>query len=92
MFLVRWKGYDEGADTWEPLANLAHAPDVLADFYAAHPDAPRHIAAAQFCLSKDQFDAMPWRPTYSLTTPAPPPCAWEMVRHPEKRTIADNEF
>ena len=31
-FLVRWLGYDERADTWEAEANIAKAPERLAEF------------------------------------------------------------
>ncbi len=31
-FLVCWKGYGEGEDTWEPAKNLDHAPHALQDF------------------------------------------------------------
>ncbi len=32
QFLVRWKGYSEFDDTWEPRANLRNAPDKLREF------------------------------------------------------------
>ena len=54
-FLVRWKGYGEGEDTWEPAKNLDHAPHALQDFYNQNPGAPRKIAAL--------FHAsLPWQP------------------------------
>ena len=32
-FLIRWKGYDASFDTWEPQSNLAHAGDVLMEYW-----------------------------------------------------------
>ena len=39
-FLVKWEGYDEGSNTWEPQENLNNAEEAVAEFYKAHPDAP----------------------------------------------------
>ena len=32
-FLVRWRGYDASFDTWEPQRNLAHAGDMLMEYW-----------------------------------------------------------
>jgi hypothetical protein len=36
-YLVRWKGYGEGEDTWEPQSNLAHTPAKLQEFHTQNP-------------------------------------------------------
>lgn len=33
-YLVKWKGYEEGDNTWEPKSNLAHATDLLKQYEA----------------------------------------------------------
>jgi hypothetical protein len=46
--LVKWKGYPHEESTWEPEANLEHAPKAVKDFYIKHPAAPRKISALTF--------------------------------------------
>ena len=61
-FLVRWKGYDESYDTWEPAEELeANAPEAVKEFYRKHPNAPKRISATI-------FNDLPWRPLDNLTT------------------------
>src|SRR5271170_8377752 len=42
MYLVKWSGYDGMPDesTWEPAANLEHAPDLTSEFHRQYPDKP----------------------------------------------------
>jgi hypothetical protein len=39
QYLVRWKGYTENEDTWEPTENLDHAKDAIRRFHQSHPGA-----------------------------------------------------
>ena len=39
-YLVRWTGYGEGEDTWEPAKNLDHAPEKVQEFHLKNPGAP----------------------------------------------------
>ena len=53
--MVRWKGYDESYDTWEPAEELkTNAPEVVKKFYWKHPNAPQQISATL-------FKGLPWR-------------------------------
>ena len=39
QFLVKWKGWSNADRTWEPVENLAHAPEAITKFYCDHPNA-----------------------------------------------------
>jgi Chromo (CHRromatin Organisation MOdifier) domain len=47
-YLVKWKGYDAGQNTWEPYFNLDHAKDAIAKFHRLNPGAPRRISPNAF--------------------------------------------
>jgi len=40
-YLVKWKGYDAGHNSWEPAQNLEHAPQMVRQFHRRHPNAPK---------------------------------------------------
>jgi Chromo (CHRromatin Organisation MOdifier) domain len=67
QYLVRWKGFSEAHDLWEPPENLENAHEVIEDFYSTNPQ------AIQCALLKGQtMDASP--PSY------PPLCYSSMAR------------
>jgi len=43
QYLVRWKGYPEADNTWEPTGHLKHAQEAIDSFHKQHPSAPRPI-------------------------------------------------
>ena len=59
-YLMRWKGYGEQEDTWEPEQNLKHDPAKLAEFYAQNPGAPRTINVLLYA-------SLPWQPLFQNT-------------------------
>ena len=62
-YLVRWMGYGEGEDTWEPAKNLEHAQEKVQEFHVRNPGAPRKIAALL-------YTSLPWQDTHSKYTEA----------------------
>ena len=60
-YLVRWKGYREGEDTWEPERNLKHTPAKLAEFHAQNPGAPCTINALLYV-------SLPWQLLFQNTS------------------------
>jgi hypothetical protein len=46
-YLVKWKGYDSGHNSWATHYNV-HALDVITDFYRLNPGAPCQVNAATF--------------------------------------------
>ena len=59
-YLVCWKGYGEGEDTWEPLSNLANSPQVVEDFHARNPGTPRSINTLL-------YPSLPWQSLFEHT-------------------------
>jgi hypothetical protein len=53
-YLIRWTGYGEGEDTWEPAKNLEQAQDKVLEFYSKNPGAPRKLAA-------NLYASLPWQ-------------------------------
>src|SRR5579863_10364067 len=58
QYLIRWKGYSEAHDSWEPKANL-NAPELLQAFHQRHKKVERALKAvlidcAQGAKAKDQ--------------------------------------
>jgi hypothetical protein len=69
LYLVRWKGYRLGGDTWKGIKNLKHSKKAIADFHTKHPEAPKKLSAAVFM-------SLPWQCIENLTE-ASTPYAWE---------------
>lgn len=48
QYLVQWKGYGPGDNSWQPAKNLEHTPRLIAKYHKENPSAPRAIKAAAF--------------------------------------------
>jgi len=42
--MVRWKGYGHKENSWLVEGDV-NAPDLIAEFYRTHPNAPKHISS-----------------------------------------------
>jgi len=47
-FLVKWEGYTNENNSWEPEDNCKNVRNAIATFYCKYPQAPRRIAQMQF--------------------------------------------
>ena len=52
QFLVKWVGYHDKDNTWEPLSNLGHAQELIDDFLKRHPEKQSLIDPTGKRLSK----------------------------------------
>jgi hypothetical protein len=69
LYMVQWKSYGPGGDTWEGIKNLKHAKRAIADFLKKHPEAPKKLSVAVFM-------SLPWQRIKNLTE-ASTQYAWE---------------
>ena len=83
QYLVKWKGYDAGHNSWEPATHLTHSMDIVNAFHKAHPSAPHQLAASLFA-------ALLWRP-HCTTTNIPPCLNWELDTYSCHRNISLKE-
>jgi len=61
-FLVKWEGYTNENNSWEPEDNCKNACNAIATFYRKYPQAPRQIVQMQ-------FDNLNFRPYQNFTQP-----------------------
>jgi hypothetical protein len=69
LYLVQWKGYRPGGNTWEGIKNLKHAKKAITDFHKKHPEASKKLSVAVFM-------SLPWQRIENLTE-ALTQYAWE---------------
>jgi hypothetical protein len=61
-FLVKWEGYTDENNSWEPEDNCRNSADAIHDFYNKYPNAPRRIA-------RMQYENLEFRPYQNFTVP-----------------------
>ena len=70
QYLVKWKGYDAGHNSWEPAAHLTNFTELVEAFHSTNPSVPRRISASS-------FPTFPWQACRTFTET--PPCPfWEL--------------
>lgn len=69
-YLVRWKGYDDASNTWQPVENVKNAPVLIKTFHKKHPQAPKQI-------SSNIFHSLPWCNWQNFTIPLKSHTDWE---------------
>ena len=66
QYLLKWKGYPESDNTWEPVKQL-HAPDLVKQYHKRHP--LNKIKSALLVRLKSRLPS--WLPPLSPTIPFP---------------------
>jgi len=75
QYLVKWEGYDEGENSWEPAKLVTHAKAKVTAFHKRHPSAPRRVNATVFAT-------LPWRSIGDLSGGTGTDLEWETGRIP----------
>jgi hypothetical protein len=60
LYLIWWKGYGPGSDTWEGIKSLEHAKKAIAEFHKKHSEVPKKLSVAVFM-------SLPWQRIENLT-------------------------
>ena len=89
QYLVRWKGFSEAHDSWEPASNI-HADELLQEFYKNHPAAirnlttPSSIIIRSMSTSTSLIDRLEDPPApFPLVDPSPPRFSASTNPHPQ---------
>ena len=61
-FLIKWSGYTDNYNTWEPEANCANSRDIIKEFYKSN-------SLALWKLCAQDFVRLVFRPYDNLTEP-----------------------
>ena len=82
QYLVKWKGYDNGQNTWEPAKDLTHCQELIDAFHARNPTAPRRLSASIFA-------SLPWQPLVNHTIAEPSDYKWSSGCQPGLPSVGD---
>jgi Chromo (CHRromatin Organisation MOdifier) domain len=52
QYLVRWKGFSEAHDSWEPPKNLTNVHEAIRDFHHTHPQVVQHIVLKEQTITE----------------------------------------
>ena len=61
-FSIKWEGYTDKNNSWEPEDNCRNASKAIKDFYKQYPEAPRRIG-------RMQYKNLKFRPYQNFTEP-----------------------
>ena len=65
-YLVKWSGYTDEYNTWEPASNLENSKEAIEDFHKGNPSVPRKLRA-------NVFEGLVFRKYENLTRPSKVP-------------------
>ena len=65
QYLVKWKGYSDAENSWQPRINVENAIDLVKEFYDANPDKPK-LATKQLRINNWGAISLLFRPITSF--------------------------
>ncbi|EKM50410.1 uncharacterized protein PHACADRAFT_104521, partial [Phanerochaete carnosa HHB-10118-sp] len=83
QYLIRWKGYRQGADKWIPAKDV-HTKERIRNFHQQNPSAPQQISITSFSKPHSYFKPIYKYTNFSLTLATNPKRArvdWSRGRH-----------
>ena len=69
-YLVKWKGYSDAENSWEPCGNVRHAKE-MEKFHKQYPNKPKPTSSNQgIIISSNRTILDSFKPMFEFTTPS----------------------
>ena len=70
-YLVKWKGYSDAENSWEPCGNVRHAEEEVENFHKQYPNKPKPTSSNQgIIISSNRTILDSFKPMFEFTTPS----------------------
>ena len=70
QYLVKWKGYPDSKNSWEPVRNLCNCKESIDNFHKAHPDAVQPCSLTDARPLSVLFDREIWNGRFAGAPPS----------------------
>ena len=85
---MQWKGYGAHKQTWEPIFNVEHATEAIAEFHRCFPNKPKPPRLARIKIPISQF---PTHLFWPIPQPDTEPTPSFMLSEALANKLAQNE-
>ena len=68
--MVKWKGYSDAENSWQPRANVANSAELVSDFHKKYPNKPKPNALIRgivLPMTEEIKDSL--KPMFEFTKP-----------------------
>ena len=70
-YLVKWKGYSDAENSWEPRRNVRHAEEEVENFHKRYPNKPKPTSSNRgIIITSNRTILDSFKPMFELTTPS----------------------